>query len=81
MGDKRIMHNITRFDSVGARHASYQRELERLATEVEDLLGVLDDADPKGVAYVATKLRESLSRIYSAGVLPEPSADLSRKEP
>lgn len=61
------MHEITAFDSVGAKHACYQRELERLATECEDHLDLLAEGKEDSVRYVAARLGEAIGRVYAAG--------------
>lgn len=62
----RVMHEITRFDSVGAKAIVYYRELEQLASIVEDQLEVLrDNPDAHAIKYVADRLDEALDRIYA----------------
>lgn len=67
MSEKK-MHRITAFDSVGARHAAYQRQLEQLAAQCEDLMGVLRDEakDNQAIQYVADTLEKALERVYAA---------------
>jgi hypothetical protein len=61
-----VMHDISRFDSVGARAIVYHRELEQLATIVEDNLAVLrDNPDAHAVKFVVERLDEALDRVYA----------------
>lgn len=60
----RKMHQITGFNSLSSKHASYQRELERLAMEVEDYLPVMKD--PESITYVTARLQERLDAVYRA---------------
>ena len=64
---KGSMHDISHFDSIGARAICYHRELEQLATIVEDGLAVLrDNPDAMAVKFVADRLDEALDRVYAA---------------
>lgn len=61
------MYNISAFDSVGQRAIVYHRELEALATTVEDLIEVLrENPDAGTVKYVADRLDERLDAVYFA---------------
>jgi hypothetical protein len=69
----RVMHDITRFDSVGARAATYYRELELLATIVEDNLDVLrDNPDAHGITFVIERLDEALDRVHAVSQVKAP---------
>lgn len=62
------MHDITRFDSIGARFQVYMRELERLATELPDYLEVLEgEPDALALNHVKARLKERLDAIREAG--------------
>lgn len=65
------MHRISAFDSISGRHAAYQRELERLAMEVEDFITVIRGMEGREAAYVADRMEEGLDRVYAAGRLPD----------
>jgi len=63
----RRMHTIGNFDSVSAKHAVYQRELERLAFECEEHLALLrDTTSASSIKYVVNRLEEALERVFQA---------------
>lgn len=66
MGEHK-MHRITAYDSVSGRHAAYQRELERLATEVEDWETVIRALPEREAQYIADRMGEAMARIFAAG--------------
>lgn len=66
MSDERRMYRIQGFTAISARHASYQRTLEALACEVEDLLGVLRSVDDPGVRFVVPRLERMLTQVFDA---------------
>lgn len=75
MGDERRMYRIQGFQAISARHASYQRSLEALACEVEDLLGVIRAIDDPGARFVVPRLERMLAQVFDASDAQAPSAD------
>jgi len=74
-GEKR-MYQITSFDSVSARHAVYQRELERLATECEEHLDLLAEAKPDSVRLHADRKGARSGLRGRAGLDPRQGEDV-----
>lgn len=76
MSVERRMYRIQGFMAISARHAAYQRSLEALACEVEDLLGVLRAIDDPGTHFVVPRLERMLEQVFRASDATgqEPSA-------
>ncbi len=61
---------VTSFSSVSHRFISYVRELEQLAGEVENYIGILENDKPGSAAWVVARFRNRLEKVYTAGVDP-----------
>lgn len=67
------MHRIASFDSISARHAAYQRELEKLAQDCEEHVITLESGLPNAQQWVIDQMKKQIERIYAAGVLEKES--------